>query len=57
VNVLIQEANKKRIQTYQGTVVRQHELVLIQQLRTKGIGVERIFPCTVLILNQLKSGF
>jgi large subunit ribosomal protein L19 len=59
VNVL--RKDKKRIQTYQGTVVRQHRAGLNSTITvrriSKGIGVERIFPCTVLILNQLKSGF
>jgi large subunit ribosomal protein L19 len=57
--MLIKEANKKRIQTYQGTVIRQHRAGLNSTITVrriaKGIGVERIFPCIVLILSRLKS--
>ena len=48
VNVFIQEANKKRIQAYQGTIVRHHRAGLNSTITvrriSKGIGVERIFP-------------
>ena len=48
VNVLIQEANKKRIQSYQGIITSQHRAGLNSTITvrriSKGIGVERIFP-------------
>ena len=48
VNVLIQEATKKRLQSYQGTIISQHRAGLNSTITvrriSKGIGVERIFP-------------
>nr|YP_010733642.1 ribosomal protein L19 [Gayralia brasiliensis]YP_010733716.1 ribosomal protein L19 [Monostroma nitidum]WEG92913.1 ribosomal protein L19 [Gayralia brasiliensis]WEG92987.1 ribosomal protein L19 [Monostroma nitidum] len=48
VNVLIQEANKKRIQAYQGTIISQHRAGLNSTITvrriSKGIEVKRIFP-------------
>lgn len=48
VNVFIQEANKKRIQAYQGTITSQHRAGLNSTITvrriSKGIGVARIFP-------------
>lgn len=59
VNVLIQEANKKRIQTYQGTVVRQHRAGLNSTITvrriSKGIGVERIFPLHCPDVESIKK--
>ena len=37
VNVFIQEANKKRIQTYQGTIVRQHRAGLNSTITVRRI--------------------
>nr|AOC61613.1 ribosomal protein L19 [Gloeotilopsis planctonica] len=48
VNVLIQESNKKRLQSYQGTIVSQHRAGLNSTITvrriSKGVGVNRIFP-------------
>lgn len=48
VNVLIQEATKKRLQSYQGTIISQHRAGLNSTITvrriSKGIGVERVFP-------------
>ena len=48
VNVLIQEANKKRLQSYQGTIISQHRAGLNSTITvrriSKGVGVARIFP-------------
>lgn len=48
VDVLIQEGNKKRIQSYTGVLVKQHRAgvkstITVRKL-SKGITVERIFP-------------
>lgn len=48
VDVLIQEGNKQRTQSYTGTVIRQHRAglnstITVRRL-SKGVGVERIFP-------------
>jgi large subunit ribosomal protein L19 len=48
VNVLIQEATKKRLQSYQGTIISQHlnglnSTVTVRRI-SKGIGIERVFP-------------
>jgi large subunit ribosomal protein L19 len=48
VDVSIQEGNKKRIQSYTGTLIAQHKAglnstITVRRL-SKGIGVERIFP-------------
>lgn len=48
VNVLIQESNKKRLQSYQGTITSQHKAGLNSTITvrriSKGVGVDRIFP-------------
>lgn len=48
VNVLIQESNKKRLQSYQGTIISQHRAGLNSTITVrriaKGVGVARIFP-------------
>ena len=58
VNVLIQEANKKRIQSYQGTITSQHRAGLNSTITvrriSKGIGVERIFPIHSPDLESIK---
>nr|BBE20987.1 ribosomal protein L19 [Ulva ohnoi] len=48
INVLIQEGNKKRIQSYNGKIISQHlaglnSTITVRRL-SKGIGIERIFP-------------
>lgn len=47
VGVLIQEGNKQRVQTYQGTVIAQHRAGLNSTITVRrvfqGIGLERIF--------------
>ena len=48
VDVLIQEGNKKRIQSYSGKIISQHlaglnSTITVRRL-SKGIGIERIFP-------------
>lgn len=48
VDVFIQEGNKKRIQSYTGTMIAQHKAglnstITVRRL-SKGVGVERIFP-------------
>ena len=48
VDVFIQEGNKKRLQSYSGTLISQHKAglnstITVRRL-SKGIGVERIFP-------------
>lgn len=48
IDVLIQEGNKKRIQSYIGTLINQHNAGLNSTITvrrvSKGIGIERIFP-------------
>lgn len=48
IDVLIQEGDKKRIQSYRGTLVKLHKAGLKSTLSvrklSKGIGVERVFP-------------
>lgn len=48
VDVFIQEGNKKRIQSYTGTLIAQHRAGLNSTITVrrlaKGIGVERVFP-------------
>lgn len=59
VNVLIQEANKKRIQAYQGKIIRQHRAGLNSTITvrriSKGIGVERIFPIHSADIDSIKK--
>lgn len=48
IDVLIQEGNKKRIQSYSGTIISKHSAginstITVRRL-SKGIGIERIFP-------------
>ena len=48
VDVLIQEGNKKRIQSYSGKIISKHSAginstITVRRL-SKGIGIERIFP-------------
>lgn len=48
VDVFIQEGNKKRIQSYTGTLISQHKAglnstITVRRL-SKGITIERIFP-------------
>jgi large subunit ribosomal protein L19 len=48
IDVLIQEGNKKRIQSYTGKIIYQHRAglnstITVRRL-SKGIGIERIFP-------------
>jgi ribosomal protein L19 len=53
----LKKQKKKRIQTYQGTVIRHraglNSTITVRRI-AKGIG-ERIFPCIVLILSRLKK--
>ena len=47
IDVLIQEGNKKRIQSYTGTIISKHSAglnstITVRKL-SKGIGIERIF--------------
>jgi large subunit ribosomal protein L19 len=48
VGVLIQEGNKQRVQTYQGTLIAQHRAGLNSTITVRrvfqGVGRERIFP-------------
>jgi large subunit ribosomal protein L19 len=48
IDVFIQEGNKKRIQSYTGTLINQHNAGLNSTITvrrvSKGIGVERVFP-------------
>lgn len=48
VDIFIQEGNKKRVQSYTGTMINQHKAGLNSTITirrvSKGIGVERIFP-------------
>lgn len=48
IDVLIQEGNKKRIQSYTGEIISKHSAginstITVRRL-SKGIGIERIFP-------------
>nr|YP_010530140.1 ribosomal protein L19 [Ulva torta]UFQ87303.1 ribosomal protein L19 [Ulva torta]UXW92238.1 ribosomal protein L19 [Ulva torta] len=48
IDVLIQEGNKKRIQSYSGKIISQrlaglNSTITVRRL-SKGIGIERIFP-------------
>ena len=48
IDVLIQEGNKKRIQSYTGKIISKHSAginstITVRRL-SKGIGIERIFP-------------
>ena len=48
IDVLIQEGNKKRIQSYTGKIIYKHSAginstITVKRL-SKGIGIERIFP-------------
>ena len=48
IDVLIQEGNKKRIQSYTGKIISKHcaginSTITVRRL-SKGIGIERIFP-------------
>lgn len=48
IDVLIQEGNKKRVQSYTGTLTSRHcaglnSTITVRRL-SKGIGIERIFP-------------
>ena len=48
IDVLIQEGNKKRIQSYSGKIISKHSAginstITVRRL-SKGIGIERIFP-------------
>ena len=48
IDVLIQEGNKKRIQSYRGKIISKHSAginstITVRRL-SKGIGIERIFP-------------
>lgn len=48
IDVLIQEGNKKRIQSYTGKIISQHlaglnSTITVRRV-SKGIGIERIFP-------------
>ena len=48
IDVLIQEGNKKRIQSYTGKIISKHSAginstITVKRL-SKGIGIERIFP-------------
>lgn len=48
IDVLIQEGNKKRIQSYTGKIISTHSAginstITVRRL-SKGIGIERIFP-------------
>lgn len=65
VDVFIQEGNKKRIQSYTGTMIAQHKsglnsTITVRRL-SKGVGVERIFPIhspdiqSIKIVTKLKK--
>lgn len=65
VDVFIQEGNKKRIQSYTGTIISQHKAglnstITVRRL-SKGVGVERIFPIhspdiqSIKIVSKLKK--
>lgn len=48
IDVLIQEGNKKRIQSYTGKIISKHSAginstITVRRI-SKGIGIERIFP-------------
>jgi large subunit ribosomal protein L19 len=59
VNVLIQEANKKRLQSYQGTVTSQHRAGLNSTITvcrvSKGIKITRIFPLHSPDIESIKK--
>jgi len=65
VDVFIQEGNKKRIQSYTGTIVAQHKSGLNSTMTvrrlSKGVGVERLFPIhspdiqEIKVLSKLKK--
>ena len=57
--MLIQEATKKRLQSYQGTIISQHRAGLNSTITVrriaKGIGVERIFPMHCPDIESIKK--
>ena len=59
VNVLIQEANKKRLQSYQGTVTSHHRAGLNSTITvcrvSKGIKITRIFPLHSPDIESIKK--
>ena len=59
VDVFIQEGNKKRIQSYTGTLIAQHRAglnstITVRRL-SKGIGVERVFPIHSPDIQSIKT--
>lgn len=61
IDVLIQEGDKKRIQSYSGILVKLHKAGLKSTMTvrklSKGIGVERVFPTVnpdIVAIKQLE---
>ena len=58
IDVLIQEGNKKRIQSYTGKIISKHSAginstITVRRL-SKGIGIERIFPINSPDIKSIK---
>ena len=58
IDILIQEGNKKRIQSYNGKIISKHSAGINSTITvrrvSKGIGIERIFPIHSPDINSIK---
>lgn len=58
IDVLIQEGNKKRVQSYTGKIISKHSAginstITVRRL-SKGVGIERIFPIHSPDIKEIK---